>query len=76
MLVTDLFRNFIGENKEWQSSKLDEWVEMAKTFPANISPKFSFGADPMNDFSLLFEWSPKDDTDVDLMDNLTLWQNP
>ena len=48
------------------SSKLDEWVETAKTFLSNISPKFSFGSDPMNDFSLSFEWSPKDDTESDI----------
>ena len=49
------------------SSKLDEWVEMAKTFLSNISPKFSFGSDPMNDFSLSFEWNPKDDTETDIL---------
>ena len=49
------------------SSKLDEWVETAKTFLSNISPKFSFGSDPMNDFSLSFEWSPKDDTESDIL---------
>lgn len=49
------------------SSRLDEGVETAKTFLANISPKFSFGSDPMNDFSLSFEWSPKDDTATDIL---------
>lgn len=49
------------------SSKLDEWVEMAKTFLSNISPKFSFGTDPMNDFALSFEWNPKDDTEIDIL---------
>lgn len=49
------------------SSKLDEWVETAKTFLSNISPKFSFGSDPMNDFSLSFEWNPKDDTETDIL---------
>ena len=49
------------------SSKLDEWVETAKTFLSNISPKFSFGSDPMNDFSLSFEWSPKDETETDIL---------
>ena len=41
------------------SSKLDEWMETAKMFLSNLSPKFSFGSDPMNDFSLSFEWNPK-----------------
>lgn len=49
------------------SSKLEEWVEMAKTFLSNISPKFSFGSDPMNDFSLSFEWNPKDNTETDIL---------
>ena len=49
------------------SSRLDEWVETAKNFLSNISPKFSFGSDPMNDFSLSFEWNPKDDTETDIL---------
>ena len=49
------------------SSRLDEWVETAKTFLSNISPKFTFGSDPMNDFSLSFEWNPKDDTETDIL---------
>ena len=49
------------------SSRLDEWVETAKNFLSNISPKFSFGSDPMNDFSLSFDWNPKDDTETDIL---------
>jgi len=49
------------------SSKLEEWVETAKTFLSNISPKFSFGSDPLNDFSLSFEWNPKDDSEIDIL---------
>lgn len=49
------------------SSKLDEWVELARTFLAHLSPKFSFGPDPTNDFSLSFEWKPKDDTETDIL---------
>ena len=49
------------------ASRLDEWVETAKYFLSNISPKFSFGSDPMNDFSLSFEWNPKDDTETDIL---------
>ena len=49
------------------SSRLDEWVETAKNFLSNISPKFSFGSDPMNDFSLSFEWNPKYDTETDIL---------
>ncbi len=49
------------------SSKLDEWVEMAKTLLSSISPKFSFGSDPMNDFSLSFEWNKKDATETEIL---------
>ena len=49
------------------SSKFDEWVETAKTFLSNISPRFSFGSDPMNDFSLSFEWNPKNDSGTSIL---------
>ncbi len=49
------------------STKLEEWVETAKSFLSNISPKFSFGPDPMNDFSLSFEWNTSDDTESDIL---------
>ena len=49
------------------SSKIEEWVELAKTFLANLSPKFSFGPDPMSDFSLSFEWHRKDETENDIL---------
>jgi len=49
------------------SSKLEEWVEMAKNLLSNISPKFSFGSDPLNDFSISFEWNPKEDTEMEIL---------
>lgn len=49
------------------SSKLEEWAEMAKTFLSRVSPKFSFGPDPMSDFSMSFDWNPKDDSDLDIL---------
>lgn len=49
------------------SSKLEEWTEMAKTFLSRVSPKFSFGPDPMNDFSMSFDWNPKDNSDLDIL---------
>ena len=42
---------------------MDEWISYAKGFLSNISPKFSFGTDPMNDFSLSFEWNESADTE-------------
>lgn len=49
------------------SSKLEEWVKLAKTFLSDITPKFSFGSDPMNDFSLSFAWDPKDDPEKEIL---------
>ena len=49
------------------SSKIDELVELGKRFLSNISPKFSFGSDPMTDFSVSFEWSPKDGTEEEIL---------
>ena len=63
----DFYRSFANEIVKQTSSKIDEWVETAKTFLSNISPKFSFGSDPMNDFSLSFEWSPKDNTEKEIL---------
>ena len=49
------------------ATKLEEWVEMAKTFLSSISPKFTFGPDPMSDFSITFDWDKKDDTYMDIL---------
>lgn len=49
------------------SSKFDEWIDNAKRFLSNITPKFSFGTDPMNDFSISFEWNPDDGTDLEIL---------
>lgn len=46
------------------SSKLDEWIENARLFLSRISPKISFGPDPMTDFSISLEMNPKS-TDID-----------
>lgn len=58
----DFFRNYANEVIKQTSSKIDEWVEMAKNFLSNISPKFSFGSDPLNDFSISFEWNQNPET--------------
>ena len=63
----DFYHSFATAVVKQTSSKLDEWVEMAKTFLTNISPKFSFGSDPLNDFSLSFDWNPKDKTELDIL---------
>ncbi len=34
------------------STKFEEWLAMGRKFLSSLSPKFSFGTDPMNDFSI------------------------
>ena len=63
----DFFHAFATAVIKQTSSKLEEWMEIAKAFLSNISPKFSFGSDPMNDFSLSFDWAPKDDAEMDIL---------
>ena len=63
----EFYRAFATAVIRQTSSKLEEWVEITKTFLASISPKFTFGPDPMTDFSISFEWDKKDDTIVDVL---------
>lgn len=49
------------------SSKWDEWVENAKLFLSRITPKISFGTDPMTDFSVSLELNPKSDDITEIL---------
>ena len=60
----DFYDTFASAVLKQTSSKLDEWLENARLFLSRISPKFSFGPDPMTDFSVSLEMNPKSD-DVD-----------
>ena len=57
----EFYRNFATCVIKQTSSKLDEWIETVKLFLSGIAPKFSFGSDPLNDFSLSFEWNEHDE---------------
>ena len=63
----EFYHGFATSVIKQTSTKLEEWIETARTFLSNISPKFSFGSDPMNDFSLSFEWNKKDDTEAEIL---------
>jgi AAA+ ATPase superfamily predicted ATPase len=39
------------------SSKWEEWLENGKKFLAQLAPRFSFGSDPYQDFSVSFNFS-------------------
>ena len=49
------------------SSKWDEWIENAKLFLSHINPKISIGTDPMNDFSINFEYVKGDNSETDIL---------
>ena len=49
------------------SSKWEEWIENAKLFLSRISPKFSFGTDPMTDFSMSFDIDTKNDDVTEIL---------
>lgn len=38
------------------SNKVEVWMELAKKYLKQISPKFSVGMDPINDFEISLEW--------------------
>lgn len=49
------------------SSKWEEWMENTKTFLSRFVPKISFGQDPLNDFSLSFEYNPANNTTEEVL---------
>ena len=63
----DFYQSFANAVIRQTSNRFDEWIEIAKTFLSNITPKFSFGSDPMNDFSLSFEWNPDNNSETDIL---------
>ena len=53
----DFFEKYSTEIIRCTISKREELLQAGKDFFQKISPSFSFGADPVNDFSLSFSWS-------------------
>lgn len=49
------------------SSKWEEWVENAKTFLSRFVPKVTFGQDPVNDFSISFEYNTGNNAVEDIL---------
>lgn len=63
----EFYDTFASAVLKQTSSKWDEWVENAKLFLSRISPKFSFGTDPMSDFSVSLELNPKSDDITEIL---------
>ena len=51
----DFLKLYSTEIIKQSSAKWEEWIENAKKFLSRISPKFTVGADPYNDFSISFD---------------------
>ncbi len=60
----DFYDAFTSAILRQTSSKIDEWLENAKTSLSRISPKFSIGTDPLTDFSVSLELNPRNE-DID-----------
>ena len=50
----EFYKRYATEIIKSTSGKLDEWIENVKYFMGRLSPSFSFGTDPANDFKLSF----------------------
>jgi hypothetical protein len=55
----DFYRIFATQIIKQTASKWEEWIENAKQFLSALSPKFSFGSDPMNELSISIDFSNK-----------------
>lgn len=64
---SEFYRLFATSVLKQTSSKWDEWVENTKQFLAHINPKISMGTDPMNDFSISFEYNMQDNAGNDIL---------
>lgn len=64
---SEFYRLFATSVLKQTSSKWDEWVENTRQFLAHINPKISIGTDPMNDFSISFEYSMQDNAGNDIL---------
>lgn len=63
----ELYDAFASAVLKQTSTKWDEWVENAKLFLSRITPKISFGTDPMTDFSISLELNPKNDDITEIL---------
>jgi len=55
----DFYNMFASAILRQASSRLEEWIENAKSFLSRLSPRITLGTDPMTDFSVSFELNSK-----------------
>lgn len=59
---TDFYNAFAAAVLKQTASKFEELMDNVRSFLSRITPKFSFGPDPMSDFSLSFELTSKNNS--------------
>ena len=50
------------------SKKTEEWVAFAKTYLTRITPRFSFGSDPIHDFEITFDFDRRSEAFEEILD--------
>jgi uncharacterized protein len=53
----DFYKKFTNSVIKASSSNWEEWIVTAKKFLKNLVPRFSFGDDPVHDFTLTIDYS-------------------
>lgn len=51
----EFYATYARELVKITSNKVDEWVSLTQSFLNRIRPRFSFGTDPVNDFTIQFD---------------------
>lgn len=64
----DFFEKYSTEIIKCTISKKEELLQAGKNFFQKISPSFSFGTDPVNDFSLRFSWREAQKSKAEIID--------
>jgi len=63
----EFYQTFAREIIKAVSNKWEIWISTAKKFLTAFSPKISIGTDPMNDFSVCFEWKTIKENELELL---------
>ncbi len=53
----EFYKKFATQLIKSTSNRWEEWIDTAKKFFGNLAPKFSFGEDPLHDFSITLDYA-------------------
>ncbi len=63
----EFYDTYTSEILKQTSSKIDEIIDTAKKLITRVVPKFSFGVDPMTDFSVSLDWNEAEDNITEVL---------